>query len=344
MSEQLGVITTGGTIGSILSGKAMTVDPEGEIVRTAIEDICAAQGLSLALEPAFNKNSEDLTPADWGVLIAAVEKMLARGITRIVVTHGTDTLAYSAAALALAFQGRVARICLTGSCHPLTAPDSDGPLNLKAAFAAVAGDALPAGIYVAFRNDATNDSAVLLSAADVKPMAYDDDAFSSLHGRCVTIYDPEEGLDKDAARLFEAGLLPELPDGVLNLDEKKLSAAAQSVLMLESYPGLSFRNIDRTRLKVLLLGLYHSGTGHSVRGDGSLLEFVTQKNHKLPVLAATFGAKDTAPYESTVKLMDAGVKVITDLPLHLVLTFTVLALASGASADDAVMRLAKWVK
>lgn len=344
MSNTLGVITTGGTIGSILTGDAMAVEVDGQLVRRAIDDICQRQGLSITVEAAFNKSSEDLTPADWGVLIQSVETMLAKGITRIVITHGTDTLAYSAAALALMFDQKDVRICLTGSCHPLTAPDSDGPLNLMAAFATVASDVIPSGVYVAFRDDASNDSAIVLSAADVKPMAFDDDAFSSVFGKCVTVYTPDDGLDEAAVTLGEKTPLPDLPDGVSKLDEKALTVAAAAVLYLESYPGLSFRNIDMSRLKILLLGLYHSGTGHSLPGEGSLLQAMTHKNHKLPVLAATFGAKDSAPYESTVKLMTAGVKVVEDLPVHVVHVFVVLALAAGAVPDDIAKRLAKWVK
>ena len=340
MSEKIGVITTGGTIGSILVSDAMAVDASGAIVRREIDALCAAHGFEVKVVPAFNKNSEDLTPADWARLIADVEKMLAAGTTRIVVTHGTDTLAYSATALGLVFQNRAARICLTGSFHALEAENSDGPLNLLAAFHAVADNTLPEGVTVAFRSDASNSAAGIFAACDVHPMRFDAHAFDAVAGGHLATFDRASGL-----KVVQHGHMPSLPAlDVTTFDPNTVAAAARHVLYLECYPGLAFDAFDPLKLNLLLIGLYHSGTAPSLPGEGALVEFLTQNCERLPVLAATFpSAQISVPYHSTAKLIVAGLKVVKDLPPHVVYVFSVLAMAAGASADDVVKKLKPWL-
>lgn len=339
MAEKIGVITTGGTIGSILSGDAMAVDPAGDIVRRDVDAICKAHGLDVTINAAFNKNSEDIGAADWGQLIAAVSRMIDAGLTRIVVTHGTDTLAYTAAALALVFQDHNVRICLTGSFHAPEAEASDGPLNLRAALSAVATDQLPTGIYVAFRADATNRSANIYDAATVMPMAFDAIAFSSVDNRCVAAFEQQSGL---ALRQQTADFdLPKVP--AADFSAEALAVAARQIFQVGYYPGLCFDRIDHTRLSLLIVGLYHSGTGAAVAEQGSLLALMQQKHPELEVIAATFPSQHIdVPYLSTLGLVDAGVHVLKALPVHLVYVYAVLALASGASVGDIIAALSPW--
>lgn len=318
----------------------MAVDPAGDIVRREVMALCEAHGFDVTVAAAFNKNSEDLTPEDWAVLVAAVQKMLDDGITRIVVTHGTDTLAYSAAALGLVFQDAVARICLTGSFHALEAENSDGPLNLLAAFQSVADDALPTGVRVAFRRDSANDIAHIFAAYDLKPMAFDGVAFEGIAGRTLAIYKAGEGLTvtSPVTQLKLASVPSEA------LTPEVLAVAARQVFYVDHYPGLSFDRIDHTRLSLLLVGLYHSGTGNALSGQGSLLSFMEHVEPRPEVLAATFPSTAIdVPYESTTTLIKAGVNVIKDVPPHVIYVFAVLQLACGTSPSEVVTLLKPWL-
>jgi len=320
----------------------MAVDPAGDIVRREIAALCERQGFDVTITAALNKNSEDLTPVDWGTLIAAVETMLEDGITRIVITHGTDTLSYSAAALGLVFQDAPARICLTGSFYALDTENSDGPLNLMAAFHAVTSDDVPTGVYVAFRGDRDNTYALIFAALDLKPMAFDGVAFDSVAGRRLATYTPGDGVSVLSISSNAPPALPSVP--AQSLIREALSVAARQVLSVELYPGLAFDRIDHTRLSLLLVGLYHSGTGHALTGQGSMLSFMEHVDNKPQVLAATFPSTEiTVPYESTTKLIDAGVNVTKDIPLHVIYVFAVLQLASGHTAEEIVRILQPWL-
>src|SRR5690606_17988193 len=67
----------------------------------------------------------------------------------VIVLHGTDTLAYTAAALAFLLHGLPAPVVLTGAMRPAGEPDTDAWGNLFGAML-VQRDALPAGVYVYF--------------------------------------------------------------------------------------------------------------------------------------------------------------------------------------------------
>lgn len=77
----------------------------------------------------FNKDSSRVGPADW-VRIARALHAQRQHYDAFVVVHGTDTLAYTAAALSLMLSGFKKPIILTGSQLPLRAPRSDARQNL----------------------------------------------------------------------------------------------------------------------------------------------------------------------------------------------------------------------
>ncbi len=125
MSEKIAVVTTGGTIGSLIEGRLLAIDRSGRILRDEIATVAAANNVDVEIVPSINKHSEDIEPDDWSTILHTVENCLAKGVKRIIITHGTDTLPYTAAAVDLLFGRADARICLTGSFYSLEHPRTD---------------------------------------------------------------------------------------------------------------------------------------------------------------------------------------------------------------------------
>lgn len=98
--------------------------------------------LDVAVEQLLLKDSLDLTDADRRRIVDACGNCAE---TRIVVTHGTDTMVETARAIAAQVTNRT--VVLTGAMIPFAFGSSDGLFNLGSAlsFAQV----LPAGVYVA---------------------------------------------------------------------------------------------------------------------------------------------------------------------------------------------------
>jgi L-asparaginase len=89
-------------------------------------------------------DSLEMTSADRGRI---VEECARAAETRILITHGTDTMVETAAALAEALLSPGKTIVLTGAMIPYAFGSSDGLFNLGSALSFV--QALPAGVYIA---------------------------------------------------------------------------------------------------------------------------------------------------------------------------------------------------
>lgn len=92
-------------------------------------------------------DSANATPDDWNRVAAAIVAG-HDAHDGIIVTHGTDTLAFTAAALCFALHGLRRPVILTGAMLPLTVAGSDGTRNLSDALAAA--ETAPPGVWVQF--------------------------------------------------------------------------------------------------------------------------------------------------------------------------------------------------
>ncbi|MDC0737793.1 asparaginase [Cognatishimia sp. SS12] len=142
------LIHTGGTIGMVQTPSGFS--PQTGVVEQAISDLkhsgaCPRDVDVHLLTPLID--SANATPAEWGRIAALIADHHAQ-YSGFVVTHGTDTLAYSAAALGFALQGLDKPVIVTGAMLPLSVKGSDGMRNLADAIAAA--PSAPAGIWVQF--------------------------------------------------------------------------------------------------------------------------------------------------------------------------------------------------
>ena len=72
-----------------------------------------------------------MTPAIWQELATAVYKEITNGATGVIVTHGTDTMAYSAAAVSFMLDTPVP-VVFVGSQRSADRPSSDNTMNAYA--------------------------------------------------------------------------------------------------------------------------------------------------------------------------------------------------------------------
>ena len=134
------VIYAGGTIGMKPGPAGLVSDPQFVArLQAALPDVAFAV---FTCEPAIDSSSA--TPAAWQRLADAVATR-RKDYRGFVILHGTDTLAYSAAALSEMLRGLGRAVVLTGSQIPLGQPESDALRNVRGALAFAAMDAVQEG-------------------------------------------------------------------------------------------------------------------------------------------------------------------------------------------------------
>jgi len=124
------IIITGGTISSRLDPKSGGVLSTGKetilTIAPELKKIC-----NPIIESPFMKSSEDMGPQDWKTLAEICEKYLNDdSISGIILTHGTDILHYTGAALHYFIQKLNKPIALTYSQRSIDRPSTDAALNL----------------------------------------------------------------------------------------------------------------------------------------------------------------------------------------------------------------------
>lgn len=127
---KVGLIYTGGTIGSkidyLTGGVFMLAKPE-ELLSEVPE---LADIANIEVNNLMSIASEDMTYIEWQKIAKAVADALNNGSRGVVITHGTDTMHYSSAALSFMLKNLNAPVIITGSQRSSDRGSSDAFLNL----------------------------------------------------------------------------------------------------------------------------------------------------------------------------------------------------------------------
>ena len=140
------LLTTGGTIASrkTESGLAPQIAPEELLAYVPeYEKFCHVD-----TRQVFNRDSTNIQPEDW-ICIAEAVQCAFNQYDGFVITHGTDTMAYTAAALSYLIQNSGKPIVLTGSQKPIDSSSTDARKNLLDSLR-FAADPHAHGVYVVF--------------------------------------------------------------------------------------------------------------------------------------------------------------------------------------------------
>ena len=236
------LLTTGGTIASRPTAEGLAPGLDGEDLARSIPFLTAS--CTVAVRDILHLDSSNIQPEEWQLIAKAV--YAERGdYDGIVITHGTDTMAYTASVLSFMLRGIPIPVVLTGSQLPIEHPLTDALENLRIAFAMACSGA--PGVFVAF------DRKVILGCRAVKTRTRDFDAFESVNWPLVGAVDAG-GLHIDPAAL------PPRTGGDCVLQ----SALCRDVFLLKLTPGLNPEILD------LLLQMHYRGVVIEAFGAGGI--------------------------------------------------------------------------
>ena len=150
---EVAIISTGGTIASRVdyrTGAVTSQSSASEILRAIPElgDIARYRNREVV-----NILSEDMHAGIWQDLARAIYDEIREGAKGVIVTHGTDTIAYSAVAVRFMFRTPVP-VVFVGAQRSADRPSSDAAMNLLCSAAVATGDL---GEVAVVMHETTND-------------------------------------------------------------------------------------------------------------------------------------------------------------------------------------------
>lgn len=164
------MIATGGTIASKETGTGLTPQiTSDEILQQVpgLSEICRVDAVQL-----MNLDSTNINSCHWLTMAECVRQNYD-AYDGFVLTHGTDTMAYTAAALSYLIQNNAKPVVITGSQKSIFYLDTDARENLRDAFLYAADDGA-CGVHVVF------DHKVILGTRARKMRTKSYNAFSSI--------------------------------------------------------------------------------------------------------------------------------------------------------------------
>ncbi|MFT3733946.1 MAG: asparaginase [Rhodocyclaceae bacterium] len=322
--SRLLVLYAGGTVGC--AGSPLAPMAGGDFAA-----LLAGRGL-LGPEDRFEAldaplDSASMQPADW---LAIAGRLLRHwdDCDAFVVLHGTDTLAWTAAALSFLLAGQDKPVVLTGSQRPLVADDSDAARNIADAIR-VARSAQLHEVAVCFAGR------ILRGNRCSKRSAQQDDAFYSPRG-------PQLGEVRADAIAWQAGVRLPAPSAAFDAIKQgerlvQLAAAASDVrvALLTLHPGMpaellhAVAQLPQSR-KGCVLACFGAGNAPEQPAFVAALQGLQAAGVSLlAITQAPHGEVRHSPYQSATALQAAGAMEGGELGLEAAQAKLLLALAMG---------------
>jgi len=265
------ILGTGGTIASFVdyrTGGVVPVSTPDELAAAVPELVHTAR-----VRPtiAFSMFSEDMQPEHWRQLAHQVKAEFDGGAKGVVITHGTDTMGFTAAALAFMLKDLPGPVVIVGAQRSSDRPSSDAAMNLHAAVA-VAATADIGEVVVVMHATPDDDVCHIHRGVRVRKMhSSRRDAFHSINAPVLGRVDPATPHSGGTPRVTLTQPVRRATAGPVIVDD----AMNERVAMIQSYPGLWPEHI----LDVVLDGvvLVGTGLGHVANRTFSALQTLSEQ-------------------------------------------------------------------
>lgn len=298
------LIATGGTIASVETPEGMKPLLDGKALLAKVPELESLGVIDIV--ELMQLDSTNIQPKDWIQMAQAIEERYA-DYDGFIITHGTDTMAHSAAALYYMLENLQKPVIFTGSQLSLVEEGSDAPANLLLAmYGAVSS--VP-GVYLAFHNK-------LMQGNAAKKLCTENfDGFYSINVPDVAVL--EDG--KIKWNISSDFIEPE--------KELKINTAIDThVAVFEVFPGF---NTDIIRMAVdsgckgIVLKGYGAGNVPSEESGNSFLpaiDYAVEKGVKVVLTTqCIYDGTDLERYEVGASALRHGVISGGDLTVEAIL-------------------------
>ena len=303
------LLTTGGTIASMPGGEGL--EPHrADVLERELEQLRTYYDITV--RDVMCLDSSNIRPEEWQFIATEIFNQ-RQGYDGVVVSHGTDTMAYTASAITFMLPDIDLPVVFTGSQQPLNDVLSDAPDNLRTAFA-MAASGKP-GVFLAF------DRKVMLGCRAVKIRASGFSAFESINARYA-------GIVSNRGLVLDQQVLPKC-----QRPARLCTDISKDVFLLKLTPGLNpaiFDMLAAMGYKGIVIEAFGLGginfLGKGLRGiqraveDGISVVVTTQ---------CLYDSSDLRVYQVGNKLLDLGVVQARDMTSEAAMTKLMWGIGQG---------------
>lgn len=279
------VLFTGGTIGCSSSNGIMDVDTSRKYMLIEQYQKLYNNNIQFETKQILNVLSENITANEWETIANELNSIEFSNYSGIIITHGSDTLAYTSAFVGMLFRHSSIPIILIAANKPLDENGTNGLYNFVCAVKIIT-DQNYCGIFTVYED-------VFLSTRII-PADTCLDKFSS-YGKDEFFKISDNMLEKSFQKLL---------NNHITLEKK--------VMKIYGYPDMDFSAYSIPKdCGAVLYAPYHSGTACIIDDKNRSFENLIKKcsNKNIPLYVC--GIKKADKYYSTLaKMLDLGIKPI----------------------------------
>jgi len=343
------IVITGGTFGSKKNDKnSLNVSKEEEIVNV-VKELLEENQKEVSFEYSIVSPliilSESMSPKHWEVIInSTLQETQKTHYDGIVIIHGTDTMPYTASAIAyIENLSKQYPIILTGANYPVFFENTDAKINLKDSLKVmkIFIEQKIKGSFIVFNgiNDNKNNTNIHLGTR-VKKDKWEKECYRSFYLGKKSLGELTAKNEFD----FDSDLYNEIFLKEIKYKDLSIKFNDSNVMAIKIYPGLDpniLIDLFKSGKKYFILEIYNSGTAPANRDKYSLIEpikYITENEGLVFAISQHEGGKGAQMnlYETSISLKEAGMIPLGNIIWESAIPKLMLASANFNKREDII--------
>lgn len=326
MKNRICVIFTGGTIGSRVCGERVDLKNEDKSILIEMYHERYKGSIQFDELRPLNILSENVQPYDLEIMADCVRGVNTDDYDGIIITHGTDTLCFTANLFSQIFCDIEIPVVFVSALYPLDDDRSRGVENFANAVEFIKSVDF-GGVFVSFENHGENCKIHLASRLI---------AATEISGDYNSILNVHFGEMVNGSFIYNVNALNPTFE---QLKKRRPPCAAQKLCMdmvtiqAHSLLNFDFYRFSEVKPKAVMVQLYHSGTVCTEGKEANFKNFLKYcKNLGIEVVIAPVDSR-ARTYGSAMGLTDACTTAY-DISFEMATTKVLLALGSGKRIEE----------
>lgn len=279
------VVLTGGTIGSIVKDNVINTTKQTSYRIIQLYNERYKDNIDFEVIQPINILSENLTKLQWKLLGEFLLKIDLSEYSGVIITHGSDTLAYSSVFIGILMKNIDKPIAITASNKVLDDKTANGMDNFRGCVQLIRAGIN--GVYTVYRN---KDNKILVyNATRLREADLCTDEFSSWGEIFGEIYSDNLKITGDNHNLYKSF------KEYVQIDFNNM----KNVLLIKPYPSMDYDMFNLENVDTVVHTFYHSSTACIYGDNTNIINFITKcKNNNIKIYGCCEKKFNNAKYAS----------------------------------------------